>query len=271
MEEKRTRKTTQRKTQQKKAVRTKGQKTRKSKEIVDVQKTSVEKAEEMKIEKMEDKGRGDVTVHEKDETTRVEFQSFQPAPVSEVTRAKYSAGMPLLPQEDLGDLPLSYGEDRLVLIPRDPEWVFVEWEISAQTYKNALEKVPHGRPVLRLFVDSGIGPAHFRDHDVSLEGGRYYARTPSDNVTIIAELGIKGEGEAYVTMLRSLPAKVPAAKVRVGEPKFMTLPLDIRLPSLKIRGKVSGERVVSIEGKVLTEEEYKGLFGVSEPASLQKH
>lgn len=58
--------------------------------------------------------------------------------------------------ERLPELPRSYGKDRLVILVRDPRWLFAYWELTASTWERARASVSasewdQGRTTLRLF------------------------------------------------------------------------------------------------------------------------
>lgn len=190
------------------------------------------------------------------------------ASVWEVTAAKYNLNVgPAIPDEDLGVLPASYAEDRLVLVPRDPEWVFIYWELSDASYRRALALVPGGRVVLRLYVEQDSGTTGVSEQDVGAGSRRVYARARGGDRAMMAELGLRGGGDVFVTMVRSERAHVPVARVRPGTPRFMSVPFDVPLRTLREQGHVAGGRFVDTRGRLLTEAEYHRLFGRSVPGS----
>lgn len=200
----------------------------------------------------------------------VSAESPEPASVLEVTASKYAMAMerpqvvqPAIPDEHLGELPESYGRDRLVLIPRDPEWVFIYWEMSDNTYRAAMNDLS-GRPILRLRLESK-GAESVRDVEVmDLMKGRYYARALGDEMTVWAELGLRGSEGGFQTLLRSQKARMPRSHGVPSEPKFVTIPFDMPLDPQS--GRVGAE----LEGRLLTESEFRNLFGKSHPGSMPR-
>jgi hypothetical protein len=190
------------------------------------------------------------------------------ASVWEVTAAKYNLNVgPAIPDEDLGLLPASYGEDRLVLVPRDPEWVFIYWELSEASYRRALALVPGGRVVLRLYVEQDSGATGVSEQDVGAGGRRVYARARGGDRAMMAELGLRGRGDVFVTMVRSGRTPIPVARVRPGAAKFMSVPFDVPLRTLREQGHVAGGRFVDTRGRLLGEAEFHRLFGRAVPGS----
>jgi len=190
------------------------------------------------------------------------------ASTREVTAAKYNIGVePAIPNENLGNLPGGYAEDRLVMVPRDPDWIFIYWELTDDTYQRAERQASGGSLVLRLYTEEGAHWTKVVDVPVESTGSRYYARAPSQDVFLVAELGLQGQGQRYAMMLRSERTRIPVARPRPGTPFFMTVPFDVPLRVLKRRGHLAGGSYLNMEGRLLTEAEYRRLFGVAGPGS----
>jgi len=191
--------------------------------------------------------------------------------VWEVTAAKFNLDVgPSIPDEDLGLLPASYAEDRLVLVPRDPEWVFIYWELSEASYRRALALVPDGRIVLRLYVEQASGATGVSEQDVATGSRRVYARARGGDRSMMAELGLRGVGNVFVTMVRSARTHMPVARVRPGTPHFMSVPFDVPLRTLREQGHVAGGRFVDTRGRLLSEAEFQRLFGRAVPGSRHR-
>lgn len=104
----------------------------------------------------------------------------QIAPAGElVERSKYYIGSP---SRDLaartGDLPPSYGKDRIVTMVRDPYWLHVYWEITAQAVHRASAALGQdwyaSKPILRLIdvtSDDAAGMSETVVRDVEIHGG----------------------------------------------------------------------------------------------------
>jgi len=167
---------------------------------------------------------------------------------------------PSLPEEDLGLLPVSYDEDRLTVVPRDPGWVFLVWDVTPPTLMAADDRVRSGRTVLRLHVTDEEGASSSSDFEIPENGDRYYAKLSTTGVFVSAELGRMGLDGGWSTMLRSGRVGLPVNRVRPGEAVFDTIPFNESLDGRKSRRQ---GRTTSIEGggRLLTEAEFKRLFG----------
>lgn len=116
-------------------------------------------------------------------------------------------------REEDYSLPEKYGVDRLVLMARDPEWVYAYWEIAHAKYKHIMEgRVAEwnlSRPALRLYDITGrLRPAAHMDIVVGENSDNWYIYVDRPQHTLVAELGRLFEGE-FVPFLRSNPVTLP--------------------------------------------------------------
>lgn len=110
-------------------------------------------------------------------------------------------------------LPERYGRDRLILMARDPQWVYAYWEITHDRYRNAMEK--HlaewglSRPALRLYdVTPGSHNGSYLDVLVSENAGDWYVHVDRPRHTLVAEYGRLYPG-GFIPLLRSNPVTLP--------------------------------------------------------------
>jgi hypothetical protein len=73
--------------------------------------------------------------------------------------------------EQLGELPLDYEDDTVLLLPRDPHTLFLLWDFSAEARQRALDGLEAPRAVLRVYDDSDVLVGVI---DVALESRSYY-------------------------------------------------------------------------------------------------
>ncbi|MDC0708453.1 DUF4912 domain-containing protein [Stigmatella sp. ncwal1] len=73
-------------------------------------------------------------------------------------------------EENLGELPVDYGDDLAVALARDPSTLFVTWNFSALTRSRALEGLEHPRAFLRVFE----GEKLVREEEFALESRSFY-------------------------------------------------------------------------------------------------
>jgi hypothetical protein len=73
-------------------------------------------------------------------------------------------------EENLGQLPVDYGEDLAVVLARDPSTLFVTWNFSALTRNRTLEGLEQPRALLRVFD----GDKLVREEEFALESRSFY-------------------------------------------------------------------------------------------------
>jgi hypothetical protein len=169
---------------------------------------------------------------------------------------------PLLPEENLGELPSSYGVDRLVMVPRDPGWMFLHWELSPAM----LARTAGRRIVLQLRCRQAAGEGVTPPREVGRQG-RFYAATGESCEAMQAVLGVVTDSGEVEELIRSGWVSVPAARPRPGTARFLTIPFD---EPLRVGKRREGERLISLEGRVLTESQYLRLFGRAGPGSTAR-
>lgn len=119
------------------------------------------------------------------------------------------------------ELPRRYGEDRLVLLARDPHWLFAYWEVSATKQEEfqaryGPEAWRTSRPVLRLYDVTGIkfegyNANSYVDIPISEEADNWYLEVGQPNRTFCVDLGRLLPTGEFVTLLRSNLAHTPRA------------------------------------------------------------
>jgi hypothetical protein len=123
------------------------------------------------------------------------------------------------PPQPPRDLPDEYGDTKIVLLVRDPEWVYAYWEINDDT-RAQLNFPRNGngnqnrRLVLRIYkiTDTAwpVDAAHyFFDVDVPSEAKNWYIHLPEADQQWCAELGLVDNTDNFITICRSNPVVTP--------------------------------------------------------------
>lgn len=171
---------------------------------------------------------------------------------SRVTAVKYGAVIPFS-SESLRDvdahlpaLPDGYGRDRVVLLPRDPDWLYCYWDVRHETKAEA-----RGRGgvnlALRLFEVHGEELEPMAEHWIQDYTNSWYVRAPSPGHAYVVELGYRDGSGAWLTMLRSNNAEVPpAGPSTVIADRFVTIRPNQPLPRTK-RGRGGGSKALAAE------------------------
>lgn len=162
------------------------------------------------------------------------------------------------PDSGHGELPAGYGETMAALLPRDPNWMFIYWEISPGSRarivrENGPDVFEKSRQVLRVY-DTGSagagGPAHF-DVPVMLDEGSWYVHVQEAGRSYCCELGLVLPSGSFLGIVKSNTVSLPSGRVS-GETdgKWMSVSGDfeklLQLSGVEYIGKGSGEVAKSL-------------------------
>lgn len=135
-------------------------------------------------------------------------------PDNEIRQSLASNPMP----KNMGpELPNRYGEDKLVLLVRDPWWLYTYWEVTPQNERSVHEKVKRSgekidRTVLRVYDVTEAAQnknGSFFDIEIANFSDNWYVDVGSPDRDWVAELGIRSNSGAFYPMLRSNTVRTP--------------------------------------------------------------
>ena len=143
---------------------------------------------------------------------------------SEVEAAKFDIGLDMgqtdrlevsltAVDEGLAELPQGYGESRIVLMSRDPQWAYTYWDIS-NDQKQELRHQGGIRLALRFYDVTNINIASQKPHSLQQyecdEMSReWYLPVPVSDREYMVEIGyLTGDGR-WLLLARSAPARIP--------------------------------------------------------------
>ncbi|KUK64124.1 MAG: hypothetical protein XD84_1725 [Desulfotomaculum sp. 46_80] len=119
------------------------------------------------------------------------------------------------------ELPHSYGIDRLVLLARDPYWLYAYWEVTAT--KMAEFSSIHGAweaswPVLRVYDVTGItfngqNANQYIDIGINDQANNWHINTGEPDRTFCVDLGRQFPDGRFITLLRSNMVTTPRASL----------------------------------------------------------
>lgn len=121
-------------------------------------------------------------------------------------------------------LPREYGEDRLVVMPRDPGSAFAYWEVSPDHARDALADAGRdARLALRVYDTRGAALERWRDFDAGERVGRRYLELTGAARDLVAELGALAADGTFVPVARSRAVHLPAAQASQLEDRVFRL------------------------------------------------
>jgi hypothetical protein len=122
------------------------------------------------------------------------------------------------------DLPQSYGKTESCLLPKDPAWMFLFWDIVKDTYDGIAGAHGAGifaesRSVIRVYDITDIAAfdgqnAHaYFDVPVFLDARSWYINVPQSGRRYICDLGIITPQGGFILLTRSNSILIPAGRV----------------------------------------------------------
>jgi hypothetical protein len=152
--------------------------------------------------------------------------------------ANASVGEPI----GLGDLPESYGTQRILAAARDPHWLYVSWDLSKEQLRNYNNQSIHGHLVIRIHIQPSKGEPHSEVH-VHPESKNWFVYVGQAATRFVAELGFyRSEGQWQSIGLSRSTFTPPDNLSDDTSVEFATLP-----------GGVSFQELIGMVKEVLTE------------------
>ena len=145
--------------------------------------------------------------------------SGRPAPRGVPAPSWPSQATPSRAAEQPFSIPTGYGDDRIVLMVKDPWWLYAYWEIQSSTERAARSQLlPHEvaglQSILRVYDVTDVNfpsqPAH-RSFDIGLSGlaTNWYIHTNAPNRSFIVEIGLLTNNGRFLLLVRSNRVTAP--------------------------------------------------------------
>ena len=123
-----------------------------------------------------------------------------------------------------GELPAAYGTKKLMLIPRDPHWLYAHWDLTNEQQRryNALSSDRH--LVIRVYRDEIAGEPVTEIH-VHPESRHWFIHVVRAETKYVAELGYYSPRSGWEAISVSAPASTPSDSESSDRSlEFATLP-----------------------------------------------
>jgi uncharacterized protein len=138
---------------------------------------------------------------------------------------------------EAGELPEAYGTGRLLLVARDPHWLYAHWDLQPQQQRqyNALSADHH----LVVRVRPGTLAGHpLTEVHVHPESRSWFIHVEQAGTRYAAELGYYPANRHWVTVAASAPAVTPPDSIsRDKTLRFATIPPEAPLANLVASGQ----------------------------------
>ncbi|WP_060833018.1 DUF4912 domain-containing protein [Geminocystis sp. NIES-3709] len=133
--------------------------------------------------------------------------------------------------QGFGELPGGYGESRIVLMPRDPQWAYTYWDIP-QERKEDLRRQGGQQLALRLYDVTDIdlnyqSPHNIQEYLCDELAREWYLPIPVSDRDYVIDIGYRCFDGRWLVLARSVPVRVPPVYPSDWvEDVFVTIPWE---------------------------------------------
>jgi uncharacterized protein len=115
--------------------------------------------------------------------------------------------------EGLGDLPGGYGDSRIVLLPRDPQWAYAYWDIPIE-HKNELRYHGGQQLALRIYDVTDISlesqsPHSIQEYPIDEMAREWYLPIPVSDRSYTIDIGYRCGDGRWLVLARSASVSIP--------------------------------------------------------------
>jgi hypothetical protein len=171
--------------------------------------------------------------------------------------------------DGLPPLPEGYGESRIVLMPRDPQWAYAYWD-TPNHHKEDLRRQGGERLALRLYDVTDVDLTHQAPHsmqqfDCDELAREWYLQIPVSDRDYQVEIGYLAADGRWLVLARSNTVRIPPVYPSDwSEDHFLTVTWDESL-----RGKTL-MTLIDPRQKVTAGELHEQMYALSQPAEWER-
>jgi len=180
--------------------------------------------------------------------------------------------------QSIGDLPSGYGESRIVLLPRDPQWAYVYWDVP-NSQKEELRKQGGQQLALRLYDATDVNldyqtPNNLQEYNSDELAREWYLPIPISDRDYVAELGYRCADGRWLVLTRSKVVHVPPVfPSEWVEDNFITVPWDQTLKGQTFFTLVPPAKKAAPapeETTTTSDSSYDEIFNIAREAEVQR-
>jgi len=178
--------------------------------------------------------------------------------------------------EGLGDLPGGYGESRIVLMPRDPQWSYAYWDIP-NDHKEDLRRQGGQQLALRIYDVTDINidyqaPHSIQEYPCDELAREWYLPMPVSDRDYVVDIGYRCADGRWLVLARSAPVHVPPVYPSDWiEDQFITVNWEEDLRGKTVYTLVPpSKRMATAAGAETSNPIYDEIFGMAKSAEAQR-
>lgn len=181
---------------------------------------------------------------------------------------------------DLGDLPSGYGDSRIVLMPRDPQWAYCYWDVPNE-HKEELRRQGGQQLALRIYDITDINLNSQAAHNVQEylcdEMAReWYIPIPVSDRDYTVDIGYRCADGRWLVLARSTSVRIPPVYPSDWiEDNFITVDWEEDLQAKTVYNLVPPSKKQALSGTQGTQgtqsnEIYEQIFGMTESTEAMR-
>ena len=177
--------------------------------------------------------------------------------------------------QDLGELPGGYGESRIVLLPRDPQWAYCYWDIPNE-HKEELRRNGGQQLALRLYDITDINldyqaPHNIQEYLCDEMSREWYLPVPVSDRDYVVDIGYRCGDGRWLSLARSSAVRVPPVYPSDWiEDHFVTVGWEQDLRGQKILELVPPSKKPAPATTTSESAIYDQIFGMAESAESMR-
>lgn len=172
--------------------------------------------------------------------------------------------------QDLGELPEGYGESRIMLMPRDPQWAYAYWDIP-NAHKEELRRQGGQQLAIRIYDVTDVDLDHQAPHSVQEylcdEMAReWYLPIPVSDRDYVADIGYRCADGRWLVLARSATVSIPPVYPSDWiEDAFITVNWDDDLKGKTLYTLVPpAKKKANSAGAAQSDRLYDAVFGMTQ-------
>jgi uncharacterized protein len=175
----------------------------------------------------------------------------------------------------LSDLPTGYGDSRIVIMPRDPQWAYTYWDVTNE-HKQSLRQQGGQVLALRLYdvTDTNMGaqaPHSVQEYPCDELAREWYLPIPVSDRDYLLEIGYRCADGRWLVLASSAPVRVPPVYPSEWiEDHFLTLEWEENLQGKTFVELVPPTQRLTTVGGPVRNPIYDTIFGRAEEVEAQR-
>ncbi|MEC4817888.1 MAG: DUF4912 domain-containing protein [Scytonema sp. PMC 1069.18] len=177
--------------------------------------------------------------------------------------------------EGLADLPGGYGESRIVLMPRDPQWAYTYWDIP-NDHKEELRRQGGQQLALRIYDVTDINleyqsPHSIQEYPCDELAREWYLPVPVSDRDYVLDIGYRCADGRWLILARSTPVHVPPVYPSDWiEDVFITVNFEEDLRGKTFYELVPPAKKAAAAAGTAENAIYEQIFGMAESAEAMR-